>query len=78
MAKTTLEVEPQYQDLVQSFERLLAQVQSPAATAVADGAAVDYSQIEQQVEQAIATLRQKAQASLLGAVDAAASGKETP
>lgn len=78
MAKVPPDVQAEDQDLVQAFERLLAQIQTQTATALADGAAVDYSQIEQQVAQQIATLRQKAQASLLGAVGAAASRKETP
>lgn len=72
MARITLEIEPELQELVQAFERLLTQVQAPVAAAP-DGAPVDYGQIEQQVAQAGAELRHKALQAVLGA-----RGVQTP
>ena len=69
MTSIQLEVEAEYQGLVAAFVRLMAQVLTWRAAAMADGAAVDYSQVEQQVAQDIATLERETHTAILSALD---------
>jgi hypothetical protein len=69
MAQRMLEVESECQALFEAFERLLGQVRARAASASADGAAVDYGQIEQQLADATAALEREANAAVLSALD---------
>jgi hypothetical protein len=78
VAQIILEVESKYQALGEAFKRLLDQVQARREAAVADGAALDYGQVEQEVAQAIAALKREAHQVVLSALDAKVSRKDTP
>ena len=78
MTQIILEVESEYQALGEAFKRLLDQVQARREAAVADGAAIDYGQVEQEVAQAIAALKREAHTIVLNALDAKASRKDAP
>ena len=78
VAHIILEVESEYQALGEAFKRLLDQVQARREAAVADGAAIDYGQVEQEVAQAIAALKREAQKVVRSALDAKASRKDAP
>lgn len=78
MAQIILEVESKYQALGEAFKRLLDQVRARREAALADGAVIDYGQVEQEVALAIAALKQEAHQVVLRALDAKGSRKATP
>ncbi len=78
MTKIRLEVESEFQALGETFQKLLAQVQARRSAAMADGAPVDYGQVEQEVAQTIAELRREAQKVALRAPDPQAPRKDVP
>ena len=78
MAQIILELESEYQTLGEAFKRLLYQVQARREAAMADGAAIDYGQVEQEVAQAIAELKREAHQVVLSALEAKRSRKDAP
>lgn len=78
MAQIILEVESEYQTLGEAFKRLLDQVEARREAAMADGAALDYGPVEQEVAQAVAALKQEAHKVVLSALEAKRSRKDAP
>lgn len=64
-----IEVKSEYQPLIEAFVRLLDQVQTRVAAAVADGAAVDYGQVEQELAQGTAVLEREAHTVVLSSLN---------
>lgn len=78
VAQIILELESEYQTLGEAFKRLLDPVEARREAAKADGAAIDYGQVEQEVAQAVAVLKQQAHQVVLSALQAKRSRKDAP
>lgn len=78
MTKIRLEVERELQALGETFQKLLTQIEARRAAAMADGAPVDYGQVEQEVAQTIGALKREAHKVVLSAQGLQAPRKEVP
>ncbi len=69
MTRVTLEVESEFLVVVKAFERLLTHLQTRRAAAMADGAPVDYREVEQDLAKGVAELEREAHTVVLSALD---------
>lgn len=67
--RVSLEVESELLVVVEAFEQLLAHLQTRRVAAMADGAPVNYREVEQEVAKDVAELERKAHTVVLNALD---------